>query len=688
VNASIAWPGNPLIQGLLVLIGLLFLYGLSLSWRALKAVQAERRAARSLVDRKGLVLNHNTLALQLNTDNQRLAGQLLHSMLRQQGLAFARPSDALEPLLDSAARIVAPARTVPNLLLLFGLIGTVVGLAYTLSSLGPQIQGAINAGDPKTVAQSLGLTLKEMGGAFAGTLWGVTTAFVLQAINAFTGIQAEQLAGDLDRVSLHFAPEIYPAGSEKQIASLSDLVRRSEQFLAETQSKISDTSDKFARVLQEAGGVIQKSLETLEATSKDISKALQQASGDVRQSSEHLTGAVNAIKGHQQDFRNIYSDFREMFDQSMKALKLHSDGELKEIRELQAAFGNSGSQIVQEIFRTSEKLDQVSQSLAMSESAYLLGTQGVTTSIKAGFDQLNDRLGDTLKTYTTEVTSVSSRLDGLKETLGASQTASVTLERTLRAKDDAEHTRLKDQLQSEQVLMLATARLTTSLEQLSPVITALQDSPDRLAEALGTRQEKLAGEWRKQQEQVDSMMLRATLDTHERLETLFGALGTQVEQAAQRQQTVGQDVHARTQELVLLGNGLLDQLTQQTEGLHQRFGEVTSKQLTLEKTADTQQATTGEISQALQNLLAHLNRQIEVEEQRHSESRPEQAALLTALEQNRDSALQLKGALEALPEQMKTAELVQSQTQLASTMGRLLGGIERDMQAQQEGQPA
>ena len=688
MNASIAWPGNPLIQGLLVLIGLLFLYGLSLSWRALTAVRAERRAARTLVDRKGLILDRDTLALQLGTDSQRLSGQLLYSMLRQQGLAFARPSDALEPLLDSAARIVAPARTVPNLLLLFGLIGTVVGLAYTLSSLGPQIQGAINAGDPKTVAQSLGLTLKEMGGAFAGTLWGVTTAFILQAINAFTGIQAEQLAGDLDRVSLHFAPEIYPAGSEKQIASLSDLVRRSEQFLAETQSKISDTSDKFARVLQEAGGVIQKSLETLEGTSKDISKALQQASGDVRQSSEHLTGAVNAIKGHQQDFRNIYSAFSDMFGQSMKALKLHSDGELKEIRELQTAFGNSGSQIVQEIFRASEKLDQVSQALAMSESAYLLGTHDVTTSIRAGFDHLDTRLGDTLKAYTTEVTSVSSRLDELKETLGASQEASTALERTLRAKDDAERTRLKDQLQSEQVLMLATARLTTSLEQLSPVITALHDSPDRLAEALGARQEKLAGEWRKQQEQVDSMMLRATLDTHERLETLFGALGTRVEQAAQLQQAVGQDVHARTRELVLLGNGLLDQLTQQTEGLQQRFGEVTSKQLTLEKTVDTQQAATGEISRALQDLLSHLNRQIEVEEHRHSETGPEQAALRTALEQNRESALELKRALEALPEQMQTAELVQSQTQLASTMGRLLGGLERDLQAQQEGQPA
>jgi hypothetical protein len=688
MNSSIAWPSNHLIQVLLVLIGMLFLYGLSLSWRSFGAIRAERRAAQDLVKRKGLILARDTLALQLGKGNERLAGQLLLSMLRQQGLSFARPSDALDPVLDSAARIVAPARTVPNLLLLFGLIGTVVGLAYTLSSLGPQIQGAINAGDPKTVAQSLGITLREMGGAFAGTLWGVTGAFLLQAINALTGIQAEQLAGDLDQVALEFAAQIYPAGSEKQIASLHELLENSRQVLSDTKTEMANVSREFKLVLQEAGSIIKRSLDTLDSSSKEISKALQQASGDVRQSSEHLTGAVNSIKGHQEDFRNIYSAFSDMFDQSMKALKLHSDGELKEIRELQTAFGNSGSQIVQEIFRTSEKLDQVSQALAMSESAYLLGAQSVTTSIKAGFDHLDTRLGDTLKTYTTEVTSVSSSLDDLRESMGASQTASVTLERTLRAKDDAEHARLKDQLQSEQILMLATARLTTSLEQLSPLLSALHSGPETLVEALSARQEKLVGDWRSQQEKVDSMMLRATLDTHERLETLLGALGTRVDQAAQRQQAVGQDVHAQTRELVLLGNGLLDQLTRQTEQLQLRFGEVGSRHPTLEKTVDTHQGTIGEINQTMKGVLDRIDRQIEFGERRRTETGSEQEALRTSLEQNRESALQLTQILEALPVRMQTAELVQSQTQLASTMGRLLGGLERDLQAQQGGQPA
>ncbi|TSA82130.1 hypothetical protein FNU79_14010 [Deinococcus detaillensis] len=656
MNASIFWPSNPLIDVLLLLIAALFLYGLWLSLQALRTVKAERQAAQEIVKLPGLMLDPGSLVLQLGKNQDRLAGQLLRSMLDQQGLAFARPADVLEPVLDTAARLIAPARTVPNLLLLFGLIGTVVGLAYTLSSLGPQIQDAINAGDPKTVAQSLGVTLKQMGGAFAGTLWGVTTAFILQAINAVAGLQAEQLAGDLDRVSLQFAPMIYPASSEKQVASLSDLVRRSEVFLADTQSKIAATSEQFAQVLKDAGGVIQKSLETLEVTSKGISEALQRASSDVRQSSEHLTHAVNAIKDHQQDFRNIYSAFSEMFDKSMQALKLHSDGELKEIRELQAAFGNSGAQIVQEIFKSTEKMNQVSQDLARGEAAYLLGTQGVTTSIKAGFDHLGTQIGDTLSTYTREVNVVSSKLEGLQETLGASQTSTTSLERTLRAKDDAERTRMKDQLQSEQTLMVATARLTTTLEQLSPVMTRLQDSPNQLVEALSARQEQLAESWRNQQEHAQALLLRATLETHEHLEHLLGALGTRVEQAAQKQATEHED-QARVKELVLLATGQLDQLT--------------------------------ETNKAMRGISQQLQYQSEVAEQRRTQTDPEREALQGVLEHHRESALRVIHLLEALPGQLQTADLVHVQGQLTSTLDRLLASL-HDLPAHlpQEGQPA
>lgn len=704
MDVSLFWPANaqPLVKILLMLIGVLFLFGLALSLKSLALVAAERRAAQELSKRKGLMLDPLTVVIQLGESKHRLAGSLLLSMLQQQGLAFARPSDALEPVLDRAARLVTPARTVPNLLLLFGLIGTVVGLIFTLSSLGPQIQGAINAGDPKDVAQSLGRTLREMSGAFAGTLWGVTGAFLLQALNAWAGVQAEKLAGELDMVSLQFAPHIYPAGNEKQIASLSDLVRRSEQFLAETQSKISDTSDKFAQVLQQASGVIEQSLRTLETTSKDISRALQQASGDVRQSSEHLTSAVNAIKDHQQDFRNIYSAFSEMFDQSMQALKLHSDGELKEIRELQAAFGNSGSLIVQEIFRSAQKMDQISQDLVNGEAAYLRGTQDISTSIRVGFDHLDTQIGATLSTYTAEVNQVSARLDGLRDTLGLSQAASTALERTLRAKDAAEHTRLKDQLSSEQTLMVATARLATTLEQLSPVITSLQDGPTQLVEGLASRQEQLLDGWRAHRDQAHTQLLQATVDMHGRLEALLGALGSvgdRVERSGQQQQTAGQDLQSHTKELVVLGHGLLDQLTRQAESLEQQLGTVMTGHLTLANTVENQQVSTSasleqmerrleEAGQVLQGLLTHISRQADMEAQRQSDAGATQETLRTALNDNREVASQLARLLEALPAQLQTAELVHSQTQLASTMSRLVGGLDQDLPAVAEGQPA
>ena len=88
----------------------------------------------------------------LGKDGTTLVASFLRDMLWQGGMAFARLSDVLEPILDRVQRLNAPARAIPNLLLLLGLIATVAGLIDTLSNLGPDIQGAITAGNPKEVA--------------------------------------------------------------------------------------------------------------------------------------------------------------------------------------------------------------------------------------------------------------------------------------------------------------------------------------------------------------------------------------------------------------------------------------------------------------------------------------------------------------------------------------------------------
>lgn len=605
---STLWPANPVVRMLLLAMAALFLFSLALTWRAYRQLQQEQQAARQLLTKKNLSSDRLTLAVQLGPLASRFAGQLLTAMASQRGLAFARPADVLDPILESVQRVIAPTRSLPNLLLLSGLISTVVGLAFTLQSLGPQIQGAINSGDPATVARSLGLTLREMGGAFAGTLWGVTMAFLLQALNALTTLQAERLSGELDQVALLFAPEIYPASSEQQLASLRDLVQRSEEFLQVTQEKISETSEQFAEVLGQAGNVIQKSLETLQTTSADISKSLLQASGDVRQSSEQLSRAAGAIREHQQDFRNIYSSFNEMFERSMKALKGHADQELGEIRALQKEFGDTGVQIVQEIFRTSEKLGELRDDLAHLNTTFLAGTQEVNTSIRSGFDRLDTELGKTLGAYTAEVQAISSQLGTLGERLSQVHSASGALERTLRAKDDAEVTRQRDHLGSIQVLTAALTGVATRLEHLQGSLDGTQqnaiDTLSRLEALQANTAAALADGNRAAQRQLE----------------LWGqAVQEQLVQQGRGQQEQGAALHRQAVEANLLLTGVLDSLSRQAEQLSGQLEGWEQVRVILER----QQAA----SEELHRLLAALPAQLHVRElEQH------QQALVASLE--------------------------------------------------------
>lgn len=616
------FPPNPIIRAMLLLMLALFVLGLVLAVGALINLLAERKAAQHLLNRKILLLDRITLPLMLGTAANRLPGQLLMAMVQQKGMASARPSDALDPVLDSVNRISSAARTMPNLLLLFGLISTVVGLAFTLQSLGPQIQDAINSGEPTAVAGKLGETLREMGGAFAGTLWGVSTAFLLQVLNAAAGVQADKLSGELDQVVLRFAPDVYPAGTEEQLASLTKVLQHSEQFLAVTQQKISETSEQFAAVLGDAGKVIQESLKTLNTSSIQISKALQQASGDVRQSSERLTKAVDAIKNHQEDFRNIYTSFNEMFERSMKELKLHSESQLGEIRHLQKDFGQMGGQIVQEIFKTSEKLGGLSQGLGKLNDSFLAGTQDVNLSLKAGFQRLDTDLGKTLGSYTTEVNAVSTQLalfsssfTELDQHVQANEGATRLLERTLRAKDDAERTRIKDLMNAEQTLIAATARMATGLEQLQPLLTALQQQMVGTLTDLGDKQAAtLAGLLAGMNEQSSSVQ--------QNFEAVSQGLAQYISHQTGEQQGLTQTLHKQGTETNLLLSGLLDQLSSQSEQW-------------------TEQGQQREQWQATVN-------------------------------QSQDAATHLTRLLQALPEQLRVAELAHSQLALIASLERLI----------------
>lgn len=532
-----------IVDSLIALIAVGFCFGLAFWLMAFVQVRTEMLSARSLIKQNESTLATGTLAAALNATPKTLAERLVKDMVGQSGLAFARLSDVLDPLLDRVQRLNTRARAIPNLLLLLGLIATVAGLIHTLSGLGPDIQSAISAGDPKAVADQLGVTITAMGGAFQGTLYGVLATLILQLLNTFTSHYVGLLTGDLDRLGILLAPQIYPASTEKQLQSLQALLSKSEEFLAVTQREMAKTSTEFAAVLGTAGKAIETNLKTLDATSTRITGALLEASGRVGTSSIELTKAVTAIQEHRTDFRNIYSQFNEMFTHSMEALKLHSDGELKEIRQLQADFGTTGSAIVTEILNTSEKLGTLSDTLGANQHAYLTGVQKVEAALYDGFTRLDTQVGATLRSYTDEVGLVSTKLEGLSEHLGRSREATAQLAKTLQDKGDVDRIRIKDQAQRDHAVTTQLAALTAALGTLEGVITAYQQQPEQLARQAAEHTTLI------------TQVLASGQQVYDRvsgvLQDVTGTLGAQ--------HTLASQMHDQLREMGLLLSGLLDQ---------------------------------------------------------------------------------------------------------------------------------
>ena len=125
------------------------------------------------------------------------------------------------------------ARNAPNLLLLAGLFGTVIGLAGMVATLGPQIEGTLHTADPLTLTRNLGETLQHMQNAFACTLWGILASIVVAMwTRKLTARQSDLLAQLQEFGIREFAPcHLSAYANRREFDDLRILLRQSRAFL-------------------------------------------------------------------------------------------------------------------------------------------------------------------------------------------------------------------------------------------------------------------------------------------------------------------------------------------------------------------------------------------------------------------------------------------------------------------------
>ncbi|UTA50118.1 hypothetical protein MSS93_10025 [Deinococcus radiodurans] len=144
------------------------------------------------------------------------------SAVRQAVVAVTRARTLATPDLQAATQAVgaaaqaglSSARNIPNLLMLAGLLGTVMGLAGSIGTLVTPIRNAARATEPGELADALASTMSVMQGAFGASLWGILLSLGTGVAFALAARAQETFEDELNAfVHAELVPATFPAPS-------------------------------------------------------------------------------------------------------------------------------------------------------------------------------------------------------------------------------------------------------------------------------------------------------------------------------------------------------------------------------------------------------------------------------------------------------------------------------------------
>lgn len=327
--------------------------------------------------------------------------------------------EAISTLLDqSEVTRLSFARAAPNLLLLAGLLGTVIGLAGSISTLGPQVQNTIQIKDPTELTRNLGVTLQHMQTAFTCTLWGILMAiFVAMTTRVIASKQSDFLSKVQEFMIYDLVPRLIP---ETQVAQLNDISRvlaAGQNFLDQVSEKMATASEKFEEVLSRAGAQMTDGLSNLHTLTADIQSSLLQASFNVQDSAKALISSSGAIeestrnlKDQHTDLRNAYTNLQSLFDESRRSLEQQISEQLTEIGKLREDFSSSTLKVVSQVGSASERLQEAVQAFHNAGEQYLNTNVELRNNISSHFEKLAESISKALDEHEREVNRVEENL--------------------------------------------------------------------------------------------------------------------------------------------------------------------------------------------------------------------------------------------------------------------------------------
>lgn len=328
-------------------------------------------------------------ALALNFPADSVVRQLVVAVSRARLLATPDMQAVTSALSVMTESRLATVRNIPNLLMLAGLLGTVLGLAASLGKLAPQIASAAKATEPGELARALGGTLEVMQSAFGASLWGILLSLAASLLYTFVSRSQEHFQDSLTAFAhAELVPAVFPRALAGQMDKLGRYLRDAGSSFQEIHVKLQGVAGQLETVLGQAGATLGDSLTKLSETSaqvgavfgsmdqtvKELTEGLNKGIGELVQAQE---GAATSLRASSQEIQQRLGEQAHTVSRLQETVTDRTSSILQRVQEVSEALGRAGN-----------KFEQSGEALQVEQSNY-------AARLDRNFDELTRTLGQT-----------------------------------------------------------------------------------------------------------------------------------------------------------------------------------------------------------------------------------------------------------------------------------------------------
>ena len=288
-------------------------------------------------------------------------------------------------------------RSMLAVFIVIGLLGTLFGLADSLTGLSPALRESVTsestiendenraANQPPTengkkMAQALSELLGKMKGALAPSIWGIIFTIIgVILYGIYLQLACHPVKSIMERSTLTvWIPQLYPTTSQKLIQTLQQSESQMQKGF-ETAAQFSDSVkkvhgniDEFNESLTQASAITQPLSDSVTQINKaalDISTAADVLNTGFAENldkfSEKFTSSVTQLTGFQDEIRKLHQGFQEAAKQKLD----HQTEKLNQQNH--------------HLIQSSNALEQVLNVLKDYETAYIDSRQQIDETLKA-----------------------------------------------------------------------------------------------------------------------------------------------------------------------------------------------------------------------------------------------------------------------------------------------------------------